>query len=167
MDSNYFFLGKSYELRLTCEQSRKRCRILLYQNQMILYAPADSTYKELEESLVQWYRKQAKAVIEAKALYYAGQLGVTFQTIRIKDQKSRWGSCSSKRNLNFNWRIVMAPEEVLTYVVVHELCHLLHMNHSKDFWNCVKVIMPEYKIYRTWLKLHGVELSSCLATTTF
>ena len=101
----------------------------------------------------------AEQHIPRRVAVYAGKMGVTYGRIRIKDQKTLWGSCSSRKNLNFNWRLVMAPGEVLDYVVVHELCHLKHMNHSAEFWDCVEEILPEYREHRRWLKVHGGELS--------
>ncbi len=78
--------------------------------------------------------------------------------ITVRDQKTRWGSCSSTGTLSLNYRLMFAPPRVLDYVVIHELCHLTHMNHSREFWNLVASVMPEYKIHRNWLKEHGQEL---------
>ena len=89
---------------------------------------------------------------------YAPGIGVEFGRVAIRDQKSRWGSCSAKKNLNFNWKLIMAPEEALTYVVIHELCHLIEFNHSPRFWNLVRERMPEYEYWKKWLKAHGCEL---------
>ena len=80
---------------------------------------------------------------------------VTYGRITIRDQKSRWGSCSGKGNLNFNWRLILAPEEVLDYVVVHELAHRLEMNHSVRFWGHVERVLPDYKDRRLWLRKNG------------
>lgn len=90
---------------------------------------------------------------------YAKQMGEMYSGIRIKDQKTLWGSCSTRRNLNFNWRLVMAPEKVLDYVIVHELCHLKHMDHSPAFWHWVESVMPDYRKHRKWLKENGWQLS--------
>ena len=90
--------------------------------------------------------------------YFAPRLGVTFGRVTIRDQKSRWGSCSSKNNLNFNWKLIMAPPEALDYVVIHELCHLIEFNHSPRFWRLVEAQMPDYEVWRKWLKCHGAEL---------
>lgn len=103
-------------------------------------------------------RKQAREIITQKALYYSSLLGVKYNRIAIKDTSTRWGSCSSLGNLNFSWRLILAPDYVLEYVVIHELCHLLEMNHSKAFWNNVASLQPSYKISRDWLKNHGQEL---------
>ena len=87
------------------------------------------------------------------------QTGGTYTRITIRDQKTRWGSRSSSGTLSFNYRLMYAPRKVLDYVVVHELCHITHMNHSKEFWDMVASILPDYKESRNWLKEHGKELN--------
>lgn len=104
------------------------------------------------------YRAQASEIFARKAAYYAARMGVTYNRITIRDQKTRWGSCSGKGNLNFNWRLVLAPVPVLDYVVVHELAHRREMNHSSRFWDVVEEIMPDYQIHRRWLRDHGGSL---------
>jgi len=99
-----------------------------------------------------------KEIIPQKAAYFAARLGVTYGRITIRRQRTKWGSCSSKGNLNFNCTLAMAPEPVLDYVVVHELCHRLEMNHSPAFWKLVEGIFPDYKACRRWLNDHGNEL---------
>lgn len=100
----------------------------------------------------------AKQVIPEKVAYYARLMGVSYGRISIRKQKSRWGSCSREGNLNFNCLLIMAPPEVLDYVVVHELCHRIEMNHSAKFWAQVEQVIPEYRTYRKWLKEHGGRL---------
>ena len=85
-------------------------------------------------------------------------IGGEFGRVAVRDQRTRWGSCSSKHNLNFNWKLIMAPPEALDYVVVHELCHLHEFNHSPRFWAQVGSVMPDYEIWKKWLKAHGGEL---------
>lgn len=99
--------------------------------------------------------EEAIAVMPDKVAYYAQKIGVTYGRITIRNQKSRWGSCSAKGNLNFNCLLMLAPEAVLDYVIVHELCHRKEMNHSARFWKEVEQVMPDYKERRTWLKTHG------------
>ncbi len=108
------------------------------------------TYRQIEE-----FADRAKEVLPKKAAYYASLMGVTYNRIAIKSQKTRWGSCSSKRNLNFNCLLMLCPEKVQDYVVIHELCHLIEMNHSKRFWNLVENMMPDYNVQRKWLKENG------------
>ena len=96
--------------------------------------------------------------LAVRVAYYAEKLGVSYGKITLRQQKTRWGSCSSEKNLNFNWKLILAPPEVLDYVVVHELCHLKEMNHSKAFWDEVGKVMPEYETYKLWLKENGWKL---------
>lgn len=111
-------------------------------------------------------RKAIKQVLAARALerireriaLYHPKIGGEFGRVTIRDQRSRWGSCSSKHNLNFNWKLIMAPPQALDYVVIHELCHLHEFNHSPRFWKWVETQMPDYEIWKKWLKMHGEEL---------
>lgn len=117
--------------------------------------PKDAATLALEKR----YRDAAKEYIPKRVEYYHSLTGGKYEKITIRDQKTRWGSCSSNGTLSFNYRLMLAPPRVLDYVVVHELCHLTHMNHSADFWNMVASILPEYKEYRKWLKDNGHTLS--------
>ena len=82
-------------------------------------------------------------------------MGISYGMISIREQKTRWGSCSSKGNLNFNWKLILMPEEILDYVVVHELAHRKEMNHSRAFWAIVEQVLPDYQERRDWLKKNG------------
>ena len=98
---------------------------------------------------------EALQVIPERVKYYAGIMGVTYHNITIRNQTTRWGSCSSKGNLNFNCLLMLMPREILDYVVVHELAHRKEMNHSPAFWDIVESVMPDYRERRDWLKEHG------------
>ena len=100
-------------------------------------------------------RKRAAEAIRARCSHYAPLMGVSYGTITSREQKTRWGSCSAKGNLNFNWKLVLMPPEILDYVVVHELAHRLQMNHSAAFWAEVGKILPDYRERRQWLKVNG------------
>ena len=101
----------------------------------------------LSEAEQRLYRDKAREIFEQKVSYYAQMMGVSYGRIAIRDQKTRWGSCSGEGNLNFNWRLIFAPAGVLDYVVVHELAHRKEMNHSPRFWRVVEDTMPEYRKY--------------------
>ena len=103
---------------------------------------------------------EAACVIPQKVRYFAQLLGVTYGGITIRNQKSLWGSCSAKGDLNFNCMLMKAPERVQDYVVIHELCHRREMNHSKRFWDIVASVMPDYKKCRKWLKEEGTKVLS-------
>ena len=111
------------------------------------------TRREIEE-----LAQRAMAAIPERVRYYAEGLHVTYGRITIRNQKTRWGSCSSKGNLNFNCLLMLAPPEVLDYVVVHELCHRMEMNHSKRFWSLVETVLPDYREQEKWLKGEGAVL---------
>ena len=101
---------------------------------------------------------KALEIIPKRVDYYAKIMGVSYGRITIRNQVSRWGSCSAKGNLNFNCLLMLCPIEVLNYVVIHELCHIREMNHSRRFWSLVERFCPEYKQHKAWLKEHGNEL---------
>ena len=105
------------------------------------------------------YRNAAKEYFTKRVEHFIQITGGTYTRITIRDQKTRWGSRSSSGTLSFNYRLMYAPLKVLDYVVVHELCHITHMNHSRDFWNMVASVLPDYKESRNWLKEHGRELN--------
>lgn len=107
---------------------------------------------------IQELADRALAEIPKRVAYYAQLLKVDYGRITIRNQKSRWGSCSSKGNLNFNCLLMLTPPEVIDYVVVHELCHRKEMNHSVRFWNEVEQILPDYREHREWLKKNGGRL---------
>ena len=108
--------------------------------------------KKFTEQEIAELKKQAKKYIPGRVDYYAAQMHVSYGRIAIRCQKTRWGSCSQKGNLNFNCLLMKLPPEIIDYVVVHELCHRLQMNHSPKFWAEVEKVLPDYKKYRKWLK---------------
>ena len=112
----------------------------------------------LSEKEIKLLYTRAKRIIPQKVRFYAGIMGVEYGRITIRMQKSRWGSCSGKGNLNFNCLLMRTPDEIIDYVVVHELCHLKEMNHSPAFWAEVEKILPDYKERRKWLKDHGNDI---------
>lgn len=112
--------------------------------------------------LEEWYRGRAREVLADRVEHWAGETGVRCRRISVKDQRTLWGSCSPNGNLYFNWRLIMAPAGVLDYVVIHELCHLREMNHSKRFWRFVSRWCPDHKVHRRWLRKHGRDLKARL-----
>ena len=118
---------------------------------------AEPTEKLTREKVIA-LADEALKVIPERVEYFAKVIGVTYGKITVRNQKTRWGSCSSKGNLNFNCLLMLAPPEVLDYVVVHELCHRKQMNHSNAFWLEVEKVLPNYKEVRKWLKEEGSQM---------
>ncbi len=110
-------------------------------------------------ALTQRYIAAAKEYFPKRVEHYIRSTGGSYKRISIRDQKTRWGSCSGRGTLSFNWRLMLAPPAVLDYVVVHELCHLTYMDHSAAFWDKVGSVYPDYRAARQWLKDHGHELT--------
>jgi len=114
-------------------------------------------------SLVErWYRIQAASVLERKAREFAAAFGVGYSRFAIRGQRTRWGSCSRRGTLSFNWRLIMAPEPVVDYVVIHEVAHLKEMNHTRKFWGLVAERCPSWREQKKWLDDHGTELAALL-----
>lgn len=114
--------------------------------------------KKLTAEEIKTLAEQALKLIPQRVEYFARQVVVTYGRITIRNQKTRWGSCSSKGNLNFNCLLMLAPTEILDYVVVHELCHRKEMNHSKAFWTEVEKVLPDYRQSVQWLKENGNQI---------
>ena len=118
--------------------------------------------EKLTSEEIKTLAEQALKLIPQRVEYFARQVGVDYGRITIRNQKTRWGSCSSKGNLNFNWRLIFALEEVVDYIVVHELAHRKEMNHSRAFYNVVASVLPDYKVQEKWLKENGEKLWNCV-----
>lgn len=108
--------------------------------------------------LLDWLKAEARADLERASARHAAALGVTIAAIRLRDQATRWGSCSSSGTLNYNWRLILAPDFVLDYVAAHEVAHRLEMNHSPAFWRTLARTLPDYGRGQAWLKAHGAKL---------
>lgn len=106
------------------------------------------------EALTAWLKEQAMQTISERVALYANIMGVTPGTVKLSEAKARWGSCSTKNNLNFAWRLIMCPLSVIDYVVVHELSHITYKNHSPAFWSRVKTVLPTYEDGQEWLKFN-------------
>jgi predicted metal-dependent hydrolase len=143
----FLFLGRSYPLqsvenrRMTIERSDR------------LYV-SSSLMPDIRNQLKHWYREEARKEIKARCMWFSLKTGHVPATIRITDARQRWGSCTHKGGLNFSWRLIQAPPEIVDYVVVHELVHLGQPDHSRVFWNKIRSIMPDYEQRRNWLKEH-------------
>jgi len=127
-------------------------------DRIVIYLPDTENRPALQSALRQVLVRLALRRFQEALDTYSPRIGGTYHRVTVRDQKTRWGSCSAAHNLNFNWRLILAPPEVLEYVVIHELCHLWEFNHSRRFWALVASQMPEYEIWKKWLKQYGASL---------
>ncbi len=134
--------------------------VIVERNRLVVSLRAGSS--SLDMLLERWYRVQAAELIREKANKLGADLGLTCSRLSIRGQKTRWGSCSRRGNLSFNWKLLMAPEPIIDYVVIHELAHLKEMNHTKRFWQLVGQHCPDWRNHKKWLKDHAVELAAKL-----
>lgn len=155
----FTYLGRNYRLKLDKTSS---AQLKLKNGQFVLGMKSEVFTGEksdfVRSSLLEWYFTHAKEKLEEKTKRYAKIIGVQPKSVQVKSYKSRWGSCSANGEISYNWKIIMAPHKVIDYVVTHELCHILHHNHSKEFWRAVERIDPDYKQSREWLKVNGTRL---------
>lgn len=154
------YQGESYKLAVR-PTKLKRIKIE-FSREFIAHVPDALMIKdhstEIKEALIRWMKKESKIQVEQLVNRHAERKQLFPQTIKIKTQKSRWGSCGIHNDININWLLIIAPPEVLEYVVVHELCHIKVRNHSAHFWALVAEHLPDYQSRRHWLKKHGGSL---------
>ena len=146
---SFLFLGENYTLVL--KSGEKDDVYFENKNLIVTHQGASTSKDKLKQQILNWYKERAKEIIPDRVVIHSEEMRLSYNKVRIKTLKTRWGSCSSLKNLNFNWVLMMTPIEVLDYVVIHELAHLVHMNHSKRFWDVVATYCPEFKQHKKWL----------------
>jgi predicted metal-dependent hydrolase len=147
----FLYLGDAYPLEVVQGQKKP----LVLEESFRLGA---TTQEEAAQLFERWYRAQARKILSERVRLYASQYRFQYKGIKITSARTRWGSCSVTGSLNFSWRLVMAPMDVVDYVVVHELVHTVSHNHSKRFWKRVEAIIPDYKERKKWLRKNGQQL---------
>jgi len=156
------YLGEDHELDVIQTRNGKRTTVARQANfirvRLRAGIPQDERAEEIRSALEKWYRRQAKEYILEQTAALAAQHGFEYEGVKIRGQRTRWGSCSSKGNLNFNWKLMMVPPAAVEYVIIHELCHLMELNHSTYFWNLVQELCPNYKYWVRWLKEHSPQV---------
>lgn len=157
------YLGRDLRL-VSCRDSAAGGRVEVKGDELLVWAQEGD--EPLGSALEAWYRNQAAAVIKRKVDALAAALSLRYKGLIIRGQRTRWGSCSQKGTLSFNWRLIMAPEPVLDYVVIHEVAHLREMNHTRRFWELVAEWCPSWRENKRWLNDHGAELASMLRGRT-
>lgn len=154
----FLYLGDEYSLIV--EKNPKLCRVEVDNKNKKLYVTSPNIEGEyIKRLLVNFYKEQTTKEVRQAIKKFQTYFSMKPIEVVVKDQKSRWGSCTYKNKILFNFRISMADREVIEYVVIHEMCHMVHKNHSKDFWDLVKHIMPDYKSKDSWLKKNGLKMN--------
>jgi predicted metal-dependent hydrolase len=148
------FLGALHAVRVTVVPGKRAT--VMHDGQAFTITVPDA--EAARPALEAWLRAAARFAIATQVASRAAEMGLAYGRVAIRDQKTRWGSCSRAGNLNFNWRLVLAPSAVLDYVIVHELAHRVEMNHSARFWRVVARSCPDYGTHRVWLRTRGAEL---------
>lgn len=153
----YPYLGKEYPLSVIQDSTRRKVSVNFteegYRVTVPEYDPAI-----VRDSMEMWCRQQAKRILPERLRVLEASMGLKSGLVTIKDQKKRWGSCSSRGNVNLNWRLILMPPEVMDSVLIHELAHLVHPNHSADFYRFLSLHNPGYKDHNRWLKERGRDL---------
>ena len=142
-----FYLGKKYKINI--KKGLSNGVILKNDNLEILYKRKNIN---LKKTLEHWYRLKCYLLLEERLKYYSKKINLKYNGFSVRSFKRRLGSCDNKKHISFNWKIVLMPKQIIDYVVIHELCHLIHFNHSKMFWEEVSNFCPEYKSCKSWLK---------------
>lgn len=153
---SFTYLGRNY--RLKCIRGGTGLVKLKngYLNVPVAECVSGSALEQsVQQSLHGWYQSRALEKLKEKTKRYSSILGVKPQSVDVKEYKARWGSCSSSGDITYNWRIIIAPHQIVDYIVAHELCHLLEHNHGPKYWKLVQSVIPNYREHREWLKVNG------------
>ncbi len=149
--------NKSYTVEVSNKKFSK-ARVITTEDKVIIFL-SDQDNINPKVLLNKWIRDYAKKLIIKRVEDLAAEYNFAYNKISIREQSTRWGSCSSQKNLNFNWKLILAPPYILDYVIIHELAHTIQLNHSAAFWKIVEDIYPNYRECRQWLRKHGETLN--------
>jgi predicted metal-dependent hydrolase len=157
------YLGRHYRIKVKQNQDIERVNVLFHQGKFYIETPTspqDSRHVHvIQESLKSWYIQHAQVKSEERVHLYAQRMGIMPSKLVVKEQKFRWGTCTPKGAIYLNWRLFLAPMRMIDYVIVHEMAHLRYPDHSKEFWNFVKSILPDYEERKEWLRVNGPTLT--------
>lgn len=151
----FLYFGSEYSLKIKHSNSDN---VYLDNNIMIVEVKNNSKAVYIRNILNNWYIAESKKYLIKTTNYYEVLIGVSVNKLIFGKYKSKWGSCNSKKTISYDWRIIMAPLEVIHYLIIHELCHIKHLNHSNDFWKTVEKYMANYKLQKKWLKTNSSKL---------
>ncbi|MGF9889333.1 SprT family zinc-dependent metalloprotease [Priestia megaterium] len=155
---SFLYVGKNYPIRIHHDSSVTKDSVVFEADTLHIYVNQHHD-EAIKQALKRFYYQQCKALVTKSISSYQKHFKTKPRSISISDSKKAWGTCDSKRQLTFNWRLAMAPQHVIDYVVVHEMCHMVHMNHDRSFWRLVGKIMPDYREQEHWLEMSSWEMT--------
>ncbi|WP_300262229.1 SprT family zinc-dependent metalloprotease [Clostridium sp.] len=153
----FMYLGNEYPLKIKFSPFLKKISVNLIEKELVVHINKYNKEK-LRKAIELWYREEGLRIIKERVKHYLKFYPLNARSVKVKEQKRRWGSCTYYNDLLFNWRCIMAPLEVIDYIVVHEMTHMIHKNHSKNYWIYVSKIIPNYKEKKIWLKDNGIRM---------
>jgi len=152
-----FFLGKRYTLQLVAKEGT--ASVIKTTQTIECHGRLNRLSKAaIRAALIKWYKQQAEQYLTSKTAYLADKIGLTPRSITVKTYKARWGSCGVHADIQYNWKLMLAPANIIDYVIIHELCHIKQHNHSAAFWQLVERYYPDFRAARLWLKNNGYQL---------
>ena len=157
-DEKVLYLGKSYPVKVHQDSTIGQDYVVFDEKQINVYVKQAGDEK-VKQALKRFYYQQCKAIVEKSIKSYQSNFKMKPRSVRISDSKTTWGTCDSQLQLTFNWRLAMAPIEVIDYVVVHEMCHMVHLNHDRSFWRLVGKLSPGYKEQENWLAMSSWKMT--------
>ncbi|NYE08800.1 hypothetical protein F4694_005656 [Bacillus niacini] len=154
----FLYLGKEYPIEISHDINTEQDRVVFEKEKLHIIVKHLEDEK-IKQALKRFYYQQCKMLVEKSIKSYQSNFKSKPRSIRITDNKTNWGTCDSRQQLTFNWRLAMAPQSVIDYVVVHEMCHMVHLNHDRSFWRLVGKILPDYKQQENWLALSSWKMT--------
>jgi predicted metal-dependent hydrolase len=154
----FLYLGNSYPIQIFQESDISQDHVVFEEGKLHIYV-MQLEDERIKQALKRFYYQQCKSLVEKSIRANQSHFKVKPRSIRINDSKTTWGTCDAKQQLTFNWRLAMAPLKVIEYVVVHEMCHMVHLNHDRSFWRLVGKIQPDYEQQENWLALSSWKMN--------
>lgn len=154
----FLYLGKAYPIHIHEDPAIMQDYVTFDEETMHVYV-IQAEDERIKQALKRFYYQQCKALVEKSISIHQVNFKSKPSSVRISDSQTTWGTCDGRRRLTFNWKLAMAPKEVIDYVVVHEMCHMVHLNHDRSFWRLVGKMVPDYKSKENWLALSSWKMT--------
>ncbi len=155
---SFMYLGRNYSLQIHIDETlQNNSKVKLFRGKFHVYVK-EKDKQLIRDALEAWYREKTEEQVKKRVKYYQKFFNKKPKKIKVKEQKKRWASCTYNNELLFNWRCVMAKSTSLDYIIVHEMCHMYHKNHSKEFWDLVASVISDYEVRKEWLRDYGIRL---------